>query len=461
MIRFIFMMVWLAVMISFYSFGSELYHIYLLFKEQMNAWQDYSILWSVHMKKLLKVISMVIIVLSLSACSDNDNVSTNYTSNTSVTHENLRVDYTDQEVIEIIREHSDFKISDDIITEIPKSIDHISKFFCGTTPALDNKSAIENFHLAFEYLFPQHEFDDSVFYYQGGLTAELPLGKGPVSDYYDKIESGEETVSLLIYREDETDKEDRVALVCQSPFGNTLTTVNKNVMEKIAYQMNLTDTYGVEISYPERYFTCIGRFAPNSEDVFPLLDGEISIKDAVSFYKNYIADLPCTIESDFSVNVNDVYVYKISDELYYFYYSTSKNYDEIPFDYALNGTHGGRDNRDLGIGGMIKCCDVDFIYGTFKLETVIDEEQFSEYLSFERAVEIVSEQMTSYVDFEVTAAQLVYCAEKDLGTGKLGETRMPVFPAWKITLYNPNDDFSYCCYVNALDGEFESFKEWQ
>lgn len=89
-----------------------------------------------------------------------------------------------------------------------------------------------------------------------------------------------------------------------------------------------------------------------------------------------------------------------------------------------------------------------------------EEKQFEEFIPFEKAVEMVSEEMTSYVDFEVSAAQLVYCKEDNLGSGKLGDTKFPVFPAWEITLYNPSDECNYCCYVNALNGEFENYKEW-
>lgn len=109
---------------------------------------------------------------------------------------------------------------------------------------------------------------------------------------------------------------------------------------------------------------------------------------------------------------------------------------------------------------MIKSDDADFIYGTFKTATIMEEKQFSEIIPFEKAVEITSEKMTGYVDFEVTSAMLVYCTNDDIsGSGRLGETRSPVFPAWKISLYNPTENCVYGCYVNALNGEFEYYKE--
>lgn len=392
--------------------------------------------------------------------SSSDNNSGNSSGSVTVNHENPRIEYSKDEICDIITEHSNFKVSDNIDVDVPKEIGHVSSFFSGTTPPLSGKEAVENFRSAFEYLFPEHVFDEQCLIFQGPHADDGPSDRR-VSDYYDEIMSGSQEVRLLYYDEYNTNKDEKVSLVCQSPFGNTITTINKCVAGRIAYEMGKIEKYGSDVYNPSRDFPCVGKFSPDSDAKFQLLDKEVSIKEAVDFYKKFIYDLPCVIEPTYSINVNNVKVYKIKDDLYYYLFSTSRIYDEIPFDYARNGAIGGRDNRDLGIGGMIKSNDVDYVYGTFKLETVIDEQQFGfeEVIPFEKAVEIVRDKMTSYIDFTVSSAQLVYCMDDDLGTGKLGETKNPVFPAWKIILYNPNDEFFYCCYVNMLNGEFESYKE--
>lgn len=418
------------------------------------------------MTKKASILLTIFITLFLSSCSGNTNLSLPNESSTNsesvtINHENPRIECSEDEIIEIITEHSNFKVSDNIFVDIPKKLGHVSCFFSGTTASLSGKDAVDNFHSSFEYLFPEHIFDDNCFFFQGPSTDEVESNR-LVSDYYDEIMSGSQEVWLLYYSETNTNKDEKVALVCQSPFGNTITTINKCVTNRIAYETGLARKYGTDVYTPSRDFPCVGSFSPDSEVKFQLMDKKVSIKEAVDFYKEYINSLPCVIEPAYSININNVKVYKINDNLYYYLLSTSKLYDGIPFDCAMNGSHGGRDNRDLGMGGMIKSNDIDYVYGTFKLETVMDEQQFKfeEVLPFEKAVEIIYDKMTSYVDFEITSAQLVYCTDDDLGTGKLGETKNPVFPAWKITLYNPNDEFSYCCYVNMLNGEFASYKEW-
>ncbi|MDE6732078.1 MAG: hypothetical protein K2J77_04295 [Oscillospiraceae bacterium] len=416
------------------------------------------------MKKSLNIITAVILTLGLSACKNVDTSDLSHSGSSSlgneasaiaapVKHENTRINYSNEEIADIIN-NSRLKASEDIFTDIPKSIDHVSTFYSGTTAQLPFAESVEDFRAAFEYLFPDHEFDESCFYYVG----ESDIDK-KVYENYDALLNGE-VFYLFYYDESKTNKEDRVAAALRSPFGSDITTINKNEGRKIAYQMGLASSYGSDIFMPSYYFEKVGNYSPTSEEKFRLLDKEVSIKDAVAFFKNYVEMLPCSVGSVYSVHVNDVQVYKINEELYCCNFTTSRIYDSIPFDYVVSGSHGGRDNRDMGIGAMIKSDDVDFIYGTFKTATIMEEQQFSEIIPFENAVEITAEKMSAHVDFEVKAAMLVYCMDDDIGgSGKLGETKYPVFPAWKLMLYNPNDNCNYSCYVNVLNDEFESYKE--
>ena len=54
-------------------------------------------------------------------------------------------------------------------------------------------------------------------------------------------------------------------------------------------------------------------------------------------------------------------------------------------------------------------------------------------------------------------AELLYCFEETVSGYMLGEDKWPVYPAWKFTLSNSNDDLLYTAYVNALTGEFNVY----
>lgn len=379
------------------------------------------------------------------SCTDNDNP---------------RVDFTEDEVVGIISEHSKFKISEDFSANIPKSIHHVSTFYNGNTPALSEEDAIEDFRASFEFLFPSHEFDEDCFFYMGKDGSREPDSNEfrKVRNHYEDIISGKEELNMLFYHDLEANvpKEERVSFVYQSPFGNSLMCFNKNVTTRKEYELGLIDNYGGDVFSPTK-MECVGRFDANSEESFPLLDKTTSINEASAFLKEFVDNLPCCIEPFYSISINNVWVYKLTDNLYCYFFDTSKLYDNIPFDYK-GGNSALRYPCDISSALMIKSNDVDYIYNTYKLDTVVHEDRYTEFIKFEEAVEIASNTLTSYVEFEMTRAELVYCRNENIGTFEFGETCYPVFPAWKIILYNPNDDCYYNCYINALTGKLESHK---
>lgn len=204
------------------------------------------------MKKFFGLILSAAIVLGASACKSesssdisgsesssdiSDKAPEISTISTAPRRSNVRIDYTNEEVIEII-ENTRFKASEDIFTDVPKSIDYVSTFYCGTTPQLSAKDSVEDFRAAFSYLFPNHEFDEDCFYYVGENSEGGRYNK--VFERYDALVSGEEEVYLFFYDESKTDKDNRVAATLRSPFGSDITTINKGVAGKIAYEMGLS-----------------------------------------------------------------------------------------------------------------------------------------------------------------------------------------------------------------------------
>ena len=68
---------------------------------------------------------------------------------------------------------------------------------------------------------------------------------------------------------------------------------------------------------PGRYYECVSSLFPDSTESFTLLDGkEISIKDAVAFYENYINSIPVTEPPVFKIHVDQVDVFRLDDEHY-------------------------------------------------------------------------------------------------------------------------------------------------
>ena len=387
-----------------------------------------------------------------------------------INHDNPRIDYTQEEAAELINKMPNLTASNGIHVNAPKSIDHVSTFYLGGIEPLPVEEGIENFKEAFSYLFPGHEFDEECFFYNGGSsdseyerdekgnTTKVIRYFNKIKDKYQQLVSGEEEMMLFIYNERFTDKKDKVNLVARSPFGNDISIVNKGVANRIAQNNEYAKVD--EHFTPSSNFRFIKSCSPDSEEKVKLLNGEISVKDAAAFYEEYINNIPCYIDQFLTMSVNKVEIYEVNDKLNCLNFVTSPQYDSIPFGGVESFGTGEKSQRyylHLGYGHMISTDDVDGFYGAFKMETVVDETQYKEHVSLERALEIVSEEMTGHIDFKVESVRFVYCFNESISGYNFSETREPVFPAWKMELYNENDGLEYTCYVNALSEDYKCY----
>lgn len=458
------------------------------------------------MKKLLPLLSLILL---LTACggkaTDSSNASEGVSngdtpiggnssgadSGQNIVHDNPREYYTDEEAAEIIDRSANMKTAEGFYSLAPKSIDHVSEFYSSTAEPLPHKEGLEELLSVFEYLFPEHEFNKNCLFFYSPLPEDpeeidayddengnyikgenyyASLGLHPLCDekYYDRIISGEMGTGYFFYHEDLYPNENSVSFTMRSPFGNDICTFNKGVAQKICEQryFGKTEYYAwelfqpgskIEHGKPETFFEYVGTFPSDSEESFMLLDKEISIKHAVQFFEDYIANIPCTSSnSAYGIHVNEVSVYKADDEHYCYEYTTSRIYDGIPFDYAYDGTETDA-NKDLATAIMIKSDDVDVLYASYRAYAVSEETPHTEMIPFKEAVKITSDKMTDYVDFQVMRAELMYRSKGNIsGSWLIGEDKEPVYPSWKFLLYNPNDDSYYAAYVNALTGEFSA-----
>ena len=429
------------------------------------------------MKKLAALFLSIAVIITCSACDDNNSSNPNLDFGDPIDkHENPITYYTKEEVKEMIEQNSNLKVSDDFFyTLVPKTIDHLSEFVTCTSFDLEPKEELEEFKTIYNYLFPNHELDERCLYYyypfdeydDSATYEELldqwvfgrPLNNSDILNAYLAGEYIYDGLTFLVYDEMKFPHEESVALSYRSPFGNDYCNFNKGVLEKYIAQKNGEQTYHAASSINVSYYAaeCVGHYPPDSEEKFKMLDGkEISIKDAVKFFESYIESIPTAAEhSGFDIHVNDVYVYKLSedDDYYGFDYTTSRSFDNIPFTY-IDGTDVDGGNRDLASGCMVVTDDVEGAYSTYNAYRAFDEKKHTDFIPFEKAVKTISEKLTDYVDFEVTKAELFYRWGEFVGEHKIGETYTRAYPAWKLTLENPNDDITYVAYLNALTGEF-------
>lgn len=438
------------------------------------------------MKKLLYgFICILFFVLLSSACtpadiSDDDVIGSG--GFTTVPREIKRMDYTKEESAEILNKTDKFTLSDDFIAHVPKSLNYISSYTISYPAAHSGQETFNEFMEAFEYFFPNHQYDDKYmlvrlsadgeYRYSNEYDADGNLIDPSFSDpqFKEDFLSGKVyNFWILYYNESDKETDDnKVCMAFTAPLGADYFTVNKGVTRKIMYQRGLDEIYRVSDNLTlsdwyatEKVFEPEDELPPDSDKRFVLQDGkEISVKEAAAFFENYLNSVKTTTDPMFKNKVVSVTPYRFFDDnTYILHFQNTEVYNEIPFDSTQSGTTnvGGapRYGMCLNYGVMSYTDDVDYFYGDPVARRVRDETEITDFVSFEEAVAIAAEKLTDYTDFRIDSADLVYCPEMAVNIDTQEEMAYShTIPAWRFDLYNPNDGLNYICYVSAADGSF-------
>lgn len=376
---------------------------------------------------------------------------------------NSCVNYTIEEAKAILNNIPHFTISDKFICDIPKEVNGIKDFTLWYSPRQANVSFYKDFIAAFKYIYPDERFsEDCVFWYKETWDKD---GKyhGEVlslSDSYDVFSNGERTAKYLFYTTHEkSDEINNIFLEFASPVCNDLSNFNRGVLvDYYCKQKGIENRYFLETVAPEMLYPSVGTFTPDSEAKYTLLDGkELSIKDAVKFYEDYINTLPFPEVPTVNVRVKEVDVLKCDENTYCYLFINTVSYDGVPLDYHRMSLtiYGEYKNKFVySMGSMAVTDEVDFSYGIPRAYKMTDEVVCDKIIDFEKAAKIISDSLSEYVTFEVVDAKFLYSPELPLVENvKIEEYKCHTVAAWKLVLYNKSDGLYYHCYVDARDGQ--------
>ncbi len=427
------------------------------------------------MKAKAIIVLSVLLMLSLSGCSDNksdvDKTGTKETVPLS------KISINTETANNILSSYSNLRIADDFVFGMSNDITQVYEYTMGVPSDIDMEEYYNEFKSMFEYLFPGHVLNNEFLFYIGDNSSfELDYDSGKivknynkVSDWYNKVISGEEGRVAFLYDEswfrNITEWNSPVCLVLGNPIGYGYAVINKGKTEELGnckvYDKALkAERYAtLESCNPIDFLTYIATYAPDSKESYKLLDKEIPINEAVDYYEHYINGLPYPRDKNFKTVVISVEVYKVTDNVYGYYFLTDKEYQGVPFDYIRDGTQLSNFIDYTSCGGnafMVESDDVDVVYAYYANQYITSETAYKEIIPFEKACQIISEKMTDIVVFEVQRAELIYSEIMGKTSDGYVDVENPtssVSPTWKFTLHNPNDIYDYICYVDAVDGE--------
>jgi hypothetical protein len=461
------------------------------------------------MKKILTLLTALCMLFSLTACDKSaDNANGNVGSdgnNAGGTGNNSGIMLSSDalanlepieiftesidEVKNIINEQSNFKADDDFGIIAPEKAALIE---CNAKYSITQNFSeyYEEYKKMFKYIFPNHILNEDYLFYIGGSSKIEYDDAGnkiqdlyKVKDKYDDLVAGNEGAVALIYDETwlggVTEWNSQVCFEMGSAIGAGYTVINKGktvslcgkVRQDIDGKIIETDTYPLLDSYsPDDYFEIVGTYLPDSDKVYKLANKEISIKDAVEFYENYINNTPCPKNANLEMCVVGVDVLKVNENTYGYNFSTSARYKNVPFDHSKSGSISYRSDENnyeplTGSAFMLESDDVDIIRGYNRSILMENIKEVDKIISIEDAIKKVSSNLSEQIQFEVKKIEFVYerkmlvTAEGyvDVENGYPNE----LFPVWKFTMLNPNDEFNYIAYVNAKDGEDFAYYMYQ
>ena len=406
------------------------------------------------MKKALVLLTCFV---CLTSCSQQN-------SNKESTVPLSEINISNENAIAALNEINNITCCESFELTIPEQLETVSSFSYGWGNKKPNKEFYDEFVNTFAYLFPEKQINGELLRYYGENSyiefddnGNLSKNMNLVKDYYDDIIDGIEDVHHFYYDEaaeyGADYRQNYICAIFANPICGNLSNFNKG---KIA-QITQIDMY-LEVFNPDMYFEYIETYNPNSGQVYHLNDKDVAIYDAVHFYENYINNMPIPKEktNGMKMCVVSVDVYKVKDGTYGYYFQTAREYGGLPFDYRKSGTvYSGNYGYDVDIcnGFMVESNDIDQTYGIYLSGTVINEKKYDRIIPFEKAAELIGDNLTNNVVFQLEKSEIVYCMKTtDLGVSEIEKIKQDTEAAWKFTLFNPNDQKKYICYVDAIDG---------
>lgn len=423
--------------------------------------------------KVISVVS-ILLIMCFSGCSNSENAIDKTSDIQMITLSELSVNA--ESANDTLALYSNLKISENIYIDTPKNITQVYEYTSTVPLNVDMKKYYDDFKVMFEYLFPNHKLDENYLLYRGGSSdieynddGTRSRDYNKVKDWEEKILSGKEGCVNFLYDEawyqDMIEWKSPVCLELGNPVGYGYTVINKGktieLSESKLFDENLnTERYPTLNSYdPADWLEYVETYSRDSTQSFKLADKEMPINEAVDFFEKYINELPCPEDVNAKTVVIDVDVYEITENIYGYYFLTTKEYQGVKFDHMRSGTQHSKFDDYSATGGnafMAESDDVDVVYGYYRLEENTLGKSYKDIVDFETAAQIISEKMTNSIVFDVQKIELVYTnkpSKTEEGFIDIVNPSSEIAPAWKFTLCNLNDTMLYVCYIDAIDGQ--------
>lgn len=204
------------------------------------------------------------------------------------------------------------------------------------------------------------------------------------------------------------------------------------------------------------------------ERVYPLLDGEVKLTDAIAYTEEFFQNGfdEGVANPELIPEVCEAWVVDMGDGIYGYHFTMTPTYQGIRFDAqpmnnaGSSGTSGVRNSKNYsnfpGYAFTIEQGKLDsiMIVGTKLAYDMKEVETHREMISAKQAIEILSEEVSGHAGLILERAEFLYAPYQE---GQTDGSLLKTDAMWRFAGRNKNDGLRYLFYVNAVTGEFDYY----
>ncbi len=207
------------------------------------------------------------------------------------------------------------------------------------------------------------------------------------------------------------------------------------------------------------------------ERVYPLLDGEVKLTDAIAYTEEFFQNGfdEGVANPELIPEVCEAWVVDMGDGIYGYHFTMTPTYQGIRFDAqpmnnaGSSGTSGVRNSKNYsnfpGYAFTIEQGKLDsvMIVGTKLAYDMKEVETHREMISAKQAIEILSEEVSGHAGLILERAEFLYAPYQKGEPAEADGSLLKTDAVWRFAGRNKNDGLRYLFYVNALTGEFDYY----
>lgn len=357
-------------------------------------------------------------------------------------------------------DYANLHFTDDLTVKIPDSDTLYDLTF--KKAEMDFKTLYEKFDKIFDNEFGDiYTEDDKEKLYQTFVYEDLNDPSSYYGDdlakHFDDLMNGEDFVELSV----NTDK----AYLCLLRFGEGA--VHELFHDGIINRAK-PDEMPDHVAFRSEsdYFEIVKNYLNvDSGDRYEILDAELSVKEAAEMARKITTENGYSWGGSLEPDVYQVKVIDIGEGKYGFSFTLTPSYKGVRFDSFEFQGDGGFSTRSEKLDHNYDLyMPTAFIMESGKFErfsvgdaafSATEDAEIDSVISFEDAVQILSDKFGTGMNLQVSRAELMYSGMYPVNEGDNSVKK--AFPVWKFKCHNTTDNLLYFVYINAVNGSIEYY----